>query len=221
MRDVLNSMRRRVGELAFERRYGVDTAGRTSLDDLGLDGPERVYYSPANWLSLRRALPRRSVRGDDVFLDLGSGKGRVVLQAASAYRFGRVVGVELAPQLHEAARVNVSTVRTRLRSGRIELVNSDVLAYEVPDDVTVVFMNNPFRGATFRAAVAGLIASAERRPRRMRLVYYNPVEEPVLLATGRFVRVRRVASSPLRRSRGPFGTICVYELVPGDAHRRA
>jgi Histone methylation protein DOT1 len=49
---------------------------------VGLDQPERMLYAPSSWLFLPRALRSLDVDSDDVFVDFGSGKGRVVFQAA-------------------------------------------------------------------------------------------------------------------------------------------
>lgn len=48
---------------------------------------------------LREANPRRS----EVFYDLGSGTGKAVLMAATAFNFARVVGIEVLPELHRVA----------------------------------------------------------------------------------------------------------------------
>jgi hypothetical protein len=54
-----------------ERHHGIRTGGLVPLEELGLAAPDRVHYKPAPW----RALPRRQVGPDDVFVDLGSGMG--------------------------------------------------------------------------------------------------------------------------------------------------
>jgi SAM-dependent methyltransferase len=142
------------------------------------------------WGALSRGVSTAAeVSGDDVFLDLGSGRGRMVL-LASRYRFRRVIGVEVAEPLTAVARRNVASCRLRPHCGEIELVNADVLDYRIPDDVTVVYMFNPFRGAIFDAVVAELIASVDRRPRPLRLIYRNGRNCERLTSTGRFRLVR-------------------------------
>ena len=175
----------------FDRPLGVDTTSEVALSALGLQDAERVDYEPSGWLGVRRALARMDVREDDVFLDLGSGKGRVVLQAAQR-PFRRVIGVELAGELHDIALRNVEIARPKLCCQDVELVRADVMEYRVPDDVTVVYMCNPFRGGIFDAATQALIDSVDRAPRTVRLIYQVPTEHDRLLATGRF-RLTRVA----------------------------
>lgn len=82
--------------------------------------------------------------------------GPVVLQAAR-YPFRRVIGVELSPVLHAHAQRNVELALATLRCKDVALVNRDVLAYEVPDDVTVVYFYNPFQGSVFSSIVGKLL----------------------------------------------------------------
>ncbi|UBU09370.1 methyltransferase domain-containing protein [Nonomuraea gerenzanensis] len=207
----LRSLRGRLARLLYDQRYGVSTADFADLADFGLDHPDRVYYSPAHWGTLRRALPVRDVGAQDVFLDLGAGKGRMVLEAAGNYPFKQVIGVELSPELAEVARANLVTTRLRTRARKVEIVQSDVLDYDIPDDVSVVFLNNPFRGRTFAAAMDRLLDSADRNPRPITVIYFNPVEEAHLLSTGRFRHLRTV--TPWRRKdTGVFGTTRVYTV---------
>jgi 16S rRNA G966 N2-methylase RsmD len=175
-----------------ERRYAIRTSGVVPLEELGVAGPDRVRYKPAPWLVLRRALPRRSVGPDDVFVDFGSGMGRVVFQAALWYPFRRVIGVELSARLHRIAQDNIDRNRARLRCTDVELVRADVLDYPVPDEVTVVFFDNPFTGQIFGAVLDRLLASVDRAPRTVTIVYFNPVEHDRLMRTGRVRLVRRV-----------------------------
>jgi predicted RNA methylase len=173
----------------FDKRYGLDTA---DFPDLELDPPhpDQIAYQPLGFLRLRRLLPRREVGPSDVFLDLGSGKGRAVIQAALLYPFKRVEGVEISPSLHEAAVRNVEVVRHRLRCGDVRLHRMDVLDFAIPDDASVILLNNPFTGEIFKTVVARLLESASRYPRAMRIIYSNPIEEGALLASGRVEQVR-------------------------------
>jgi hypothetical protein len=202
-------MRGLVSNLLYERRYGVDTSGRLLLD--GHDA-ENIYYIGVNWRLLHRVLPPDSVSDRDVFIDLGSGKGRAVLQAATDYPFAKVIGVELVQELNDIARQNIARTTRRLRCRDIELICADLREYRLPDDVTVIFTNNAVRGPTFETVLQGISASLGRNPRPARLVYYNPAEDAAVLSTGAWRKVRTFAS---RGSQWPFGATCVYESAAG------
>ncbi len=182
--------RRRVQNAFFDDRYGVDTDGVIGLDELGISDPLSVHYLPTGVWNLRRILPRRDVSEDDVFVDFGSGKGRVVLQAALHYPFRRVYGIEMSEQLHRIAEQNVELSRDRFRCRDVRLVRANVLDFEIPDDVTIAFFYNPFVGEVFKNVISRLLASVDRRPRPLRIIYGNPVEEEALLRTGRVRLVR-------------------------------
>jgi SAM-dependent methyltransferase len=198
---------RRAGTRLFERALGIDTTGIVELHELQIEDFEREGYEGSGWLDLRRMLRPGEVKPSDVFLDLGSGKGRVLMLAAR-YPFARVIGVEVSEHLNAAARRNLD------RHGQVELVTADVLDYEIPDDVTVVYMYNPFRGSTFSAVIAELIASVDRRPRTVRLIYLNPREHGRLMATGRFKLVRKAGRLRLRRDEAARSYIRLYVLEP-------
>jgi SAM-dependent methyltransferase len=205
--------RRVASEQLIERRRGIETGRVVDLDALGIESEERVRYEPSGWLDLRRALRGRDVGPDDVFLDLGSGKGRVVL-AAARYPFKRVIGVELSEQLNDVARRNLKAMQPKLRCRAVEIVSADVVDYEIPDDVTLVYLYNPFRGAVFDAAMRKLIASVDRRPRTVRVLYRTPLERARLEATGRFRLERVVHGLRPRREWSRYRSLRVYALEP-------
>lgn len=211
MRRHYERLRRTIGRLAYEKRYGVRTAELIELDQLGIAGAGRGYYVAASWRTLRRTLSAREITKKDVFVDFGSGMGRMVLEAARL-PFNRVIGVELSTELHEIARQNVRTTRQNLKCREVELQRTDVLDYEIPDDVTVVFFNNPFQGEVFTTVVKRLVATLDRNPRTIKVIYYNPVEERAVLDTGRARLVRTMTHNRRRQEGSPFGLTKVFEL---------
>jgi 16S rRNA G966 N2-methylase RsmD len=209
--------RRRIIDL-LERREGITTQGRFEPEALGFTSEHRTRYQPSNWLVLRRILPPREVGADDVFIDLGSGMGRIVFQAAKAYRFRRVIGVELSKQLHAIAEENVANNKARLRCPDIRLVASDVMEYEMPADVTVVYLANPFTGPIFQDVVDRLVTSVACNPRPLRVIYFNPVEERRLLSAG-FECVRTIRGMRPGRAWSLTNTTRMYRLSGTDGTR--
>jgi SAM-dependent methyltransferase len=193
------------GRLVFERRGQIRTEGDVQLAELGVEAPHRNRYEPSGWTDLRRVLRARDVRPGDVFVDFGSGKGRMV-QMAARLPFARVVGVEIAEDLNQIARMNAERTKAEAACGEVEFVTSDAVAFAVPDDMTHAYFFNPFEGPVFEAVIANIIESLDRAPRALTLYYRNPRWEQCIASTGRFRRVR--VSRSLRRN--PTRTICVY-----------
>ncbi len=197
----------------LDRRLGIETEGEVGLEQLGVAGEDRNQYQPARWLALRRILPATEVGSNDVFIDFGSGKGRVVCQAARRYSCRRVIGVELSADLNAVAQANVARQRAQFRCQDVELVTCDVLDYEIPDDVTIAFFNNPFTGAVFASVIDRLIGSADARPRPLRVIYAHRSEESYLLGTGRFVVIRSARGLRPGRQWSDETTVRMYRLV--------
>jgi hypothetical protein len=200
--------------VTVERLRGLHTSQVVQLATVGLAHPERVDYHPSGWLALRSLLSRSEVGPDDVFADIGAGKGRVVYQAARRYGLKRVIGVELSPQLAEEARSNLKRNRRRLRCHDVEIVTSDALAWEVPDDLTIAYLFRPFTGATFRGFIENLIASYDRSPRRLRILYVKPEDHDALLATGRIREISPPMGLIPRLQRYDADWARLYEVTP-------
>jgi 16S rRNA G966 N2-methylase RsmD len=188
-RPVYARLRDRLGHAIYARGAKLSTGGVVMLEELGLAGPERRFYKPAGWSILPRILPTREVSVDDVFIDYGSGMGRIVYEAAARYQFKRVIGVELSSQLNEIARSNIDRNTHLLRCREVQFATADVLDYEPPPDVTVAFFNNPFKGKILETALTRLLDAADGP---LRIIYVNPIEHDLLMTSGRLKVVRRL-----------------------------
>ncbi len=193
-------------QAVFDRR--IETAATVGSDELGFVDGRRNQYRVSGWFYLRRGLKGYVVGGDDVFVDFGSGKGRVVYQAARL-PFRRVVGIELAEDLNQIARQNIEQNRGRLRCQDVELITADVTTCPVPDDMTVAYAFNPVRGELFQRLIENIVASLDRHPRRIRFIYANPRDAAEVTRSGRFKLVGR--SWGIRRDLDP--SIHVYESI--------
>ena len=176
----------------FRRRYDADLDGTVYVDELGLehDGGY-AFYLGSLWLPTLLALRRARLGNDDVLADLGAGKGLVLLLAASL-RIRRVVGVELSQRLADIARRNVERNRHRQRAQSVDVASVDALDWDIPDDLSVVYLYCPFWGEPFRAVMTRLFEAVERRSSPLRIIYNYPWEHNWLVSSGK-VRVLDVA----------------------------
>lgn len=159
-----------------ERRLGIDTADCDEWAD-SQDDPSLSVYEPLSYECIDRAMAAVDVRpGRDVLLDYGSGKGRIVTVAAT-HPFKRVIGIELLPELNAIAKENLRKAEKRLRCREVELLTVDATQWEVPEDVSVVFFFNPFRGSVLAAVLDQIRASLQRNPRRLSIIYVQPKED--------------------------------------------
>ncbi len=178
----------------LERLAGIDTSRDVGYEGLEFGEEKGSIYMAASWSALPSVLSRREVSASDVFLDVGSGKGRLLYQAAVLYPFQRVIGVDLSEELNRVARANIDRNRRRLRCQDVQVVTADAVRYVIPGDVTVVCMNNPFGGELFETFMDGVVDSLHRNPRRLTLLYGNPIMHDSALRHG-FSMVKRSGHS--------------------------
>lgn len=202
--SVLGAAKRALTKFLLERRFGLETSDVVELSELDLADDTRNNYIPSGWGTMKRISQTREITSKDVFVDFGSGKGRMVFMAA-LYPFKRVVGIELATDLHRIAEANIAKNRQRLRCHDVQLVNQDVLTFEIPHDMTFAYFFNPFTGDVFKRVIDGIGASLREHPRRLTIIYTNPVMHEYLAAQP-WIEVRQYAA----------GQVGVYETAPGN-----
>jgi hypothetical protein len=70
---------------SFDKKYNVETAREVRLHELEIDSPnveQGVFYAGTDPKSFRRIIDSLKIEFENfVFVDLGSGKGRVLLMA--------------------------------------------------------------------------------------------------------------------------------------------
>ena len=168
----------------FEWRLGIATTGRISRETLGYDRAECNHYGPSAYGNIQRIIKALNVqRHKDVFIDFGSGKGRVLVMAAM-HPFARIIGIERSPDLNEIAKHNIERARRSLECHQIEVVTADAAAYQLPDDATAVYFASPFSGEILDVVLDNVKASLIRAPRRLSVISHgydpaNPFETQV------------------------------------------
>lgn len=182
----------RLSERLHDFWLGVSTRGFRSASGYA---PSKEYqsYEPLEYESIYRALGTVSFQaGPQVLLDYGAGMGRV-LAAATRYPFQRLIGVELSPELCALARANVARVLSKRGLPPIEVVQGDARGYQVPDDVTVFFLYNPFVGEVLEAVVRHIDESLARSPREAKVLYVRfPHDTNAFEASAQLRRVARL-----------------------------
>lgn len=169
---------RGIEEWWFDRSRGVRTAGNASFrqagDAVGSGGGDGEIYVPARAANGRAALREARVkdRAATTFIDLGSGKGRMLFVAAEM-GFGRCVGVEFSRSLHGHAVENIGRFRGR-GAGQIESVLADAGEFAFPAGALVVYLFNPFGAETMGRVMANLTRSMAEAPRHVVVVLLWP-----------------------------------------------
>jgi SAM-dependent methyltransferase len=163
----------RMSERYHEWSLGVSTSQAFMPEDLGYWEEGYYMYTPTDYQSFHRVMRHVDVREQGIFLDYGSGLGRVLLMAAQ-YPFRRVLGVELSARLNERAYQNVACCRGRLRCRNIELIQANATVFMPPSDVSVMYLYSPFGPTVLPKVLDNIRQSLEACPRELLLICKNP-----------------------------------------------
>jgi len=163
--------------LAFDLRYGVETRTIVQHDGSGRAQPGvHTYYQRTPPGRFRRIMAALDVdAGRFTFVDVGCGKGAVLLLAAKA-GFRRVIGVELSEPLAASAERNIEKSRGIPKDDvAFDVVCADVTEWEPPRTPLFVFLFNPLTAEPLRTFLANLQRSLHDAPRPAYVVYAYPL----------------------------------------------
>lgn len=158
----------RAREAGGDRRLGIDT---TVVRFNSPGHPERSPYEPVHYEALAIIDERVSVSDDEVFYDLGCGKGRVLCHYALK-PIRSATGVEYGQSLYEAARRNLDGLKGK-KAQEWHVLHNDVQDVDL-SDATLIFMFNPFGREIMRSVLRKVSGKSG-----LRIVYAGPAQAPV------------------------------------------
>jgi SAM-dependent methyltransferase len=162
----------------FDRRYGIETTQWDESRQYQGDGPNSVFgnwYMPTEISLFHLMIEDLTIDPREfLFVDLGSGKGRMLVAAAEA-GFRCVVGVEYSADLHALAEQNVRIyLQQSRRSAEIQTLHADAAEYEFPDERLVIFFFNSFLEPVLSVVLENLRKSLEWRARDVYILHNGP-----------------------------------------------
>jgi hypothetical protein len=162
----------------FDLNHGVETTLRVHPTDLDIKSSNWIHagaYFPTPAGLLMEVLPTLNIHYEEfTFIDLGSGKGRIIL-LASDFPFHEIIGIEFSPELHSAAERNIalySSSSQRCRS--ISVLCMDFTEFEFPPTPVVLYLYNPASEIVIRALARNIAHSLQENPRDIWIIYVTP-----------------------------------------------
>ena len=135
-----------------------------------------VPYLPCPVATVLAAIAHANVTSEDVFVDIGSGIGRVAL-LVNLVTGAQCIGLELQPKLVAAARERANQLNLR----GVSFVLADAVAALRRDGTgTVFFLYCPFSGTHLEQLLEVLEHVARRRSIRICCVQMSPLDRPWL-----------------------------------------
>ena len=181
----------RIESYLFDHRYGVDTFRNVHLTDLKIEGASTAFgrrYQPMLVRHVKQILKDIDPQPNDVLVDFGSGKGRVLL-VSSLFSFKRIVGVEFSPELCAIAEGNIKSFRQGRSVCPIRIHCMDALNYRIDPEENIFFFFNPFDIPILNQVVRNIEASHQDYPRKIRIVLINLDSERVKSVFKMFSRI--------------------------------
>jgi len=156
-----------IRDFRSDRRLGIETTtcyfpkGHATLYN------DEFHYAAVEYRTLEKIINYLELKEDDVFVDFGCGKGRIIIFAATK-KIKKAVGIEYDKALADIAKNNIASLK--LRGSNIEVIHSDAATFD-PKEGTVFFMNNPFGWKTLLSVLDNIAKSIRANPRNVRIVY--------------------------------------------------
>ena len=156
----------------FDIRHNVVTcreADPRALVVVGTNAEHAIVYIPTTPQTGRfmlRDLPIKDL-SHYTFIDMGSGKGRMLLLAAEL-PFRRIIGVEFASDLSALAQRNVKKYRNAKQACfDIETLNVDAMQFEFPPEPSIIYFFYPFERFVMEPVIDNLNLAPWRNIRAM------------------------------------------------------
>ena len=168
-------------------KYGANTFAPVELKNLKIiDGDVRKgsRYEAVSFYMLEQLFNAfRKVSDLRSIVDLGSGKGRVMMTAAH-FGFLEICGIDFAKELCDQAADNMKIKERQFPGIKWRVLNQNVKDYEIRSDDSVFFMFNPFSRSVMKTFLRNLDVSCDQFPRTVYFLYASPQYQKLLLDAG-------------------------------------
>jgi SAM-dependent methyltransferase len=193
--------RNRYGDAEYDWDYRVDTTSATVGWRERLLGQFHSAYQPTEPALFKEMMASLKIDFREfTFIDVGSGKGRVLLMAAD-YPFRRILGIELLPALHRVAQQNLDAYKSDSQQCfALETVCGNAREFIFPAEPIVLYLFNPLPEPALIEMMTNLDHSLRQFPRVVYLLYHNPLLEHVVARHPAFAKIEGAPQHSLFRS---------------------
>jgi SAM-dependent methyltransferase len=108
------------------------------------------------------------------FVDIGSGKGRLVIYAKK-YGFLHTIGIEFAKELYAISMQNIKALKIK----GVEIVYGDAVKYKLEKETRVIYFLNPFEALVFDKLLPKFIEQIKDFNKPIYFVYRVPIYKEV------------------------------------------
>ena len=99
---------------------------------------------------------------NSVILDIGSGEGLPLCYFAQR-GFKKVMGIEFSGDLVKISRTNLKLIEHKYNNFQWDIIEGDAYDYQIPDEVNVIWMFNPFSGDLLEKVLMNIQNAGQKR----------------------------------------------------------
>ena len=131
-------------------------------------------------LTDRKILRFLSISRGDSILDIGCGKGKMVF-FFHKLGFGKSDGIDFSKKLVDCARYNMKILKTEC-----SIINADAIDFCGYANYNYFYLGNPFGKQTMHLVMDKIEESFRKKPRKITIIYYNPLCHEEIVESGFF-----------------------------------
>ena len=174
-------------EIRGERKYHINTSRLNDLQHIVIKGNNRkeaeIYQGASYYLLEKIFTQLQKLNAPDDIIDVGSGKGRVMVVAAH-YGFTRITGIDFAHALCLDAENNCRTITKCFPLVKWKVLHADAATFKFRKHDHVFFFFNPFKKTVMGGVIKNILQSLKECPRKIFVVYMNPQHKDLFVNAG-------------------------------------
>jgi 16S rRNA G966 N2-methylase RsmD len=162
----------------YDMIHGVDTQTYKPLNQYPVSLSQiiknSVQYQPTYTSVIRHTIAKTAefINRPVSFVDLGSGKGKVMLEAMR-FNFTMVHGVEIDPELVGIAENNIKIMYPASLNYTLHLM--DIGQYLFPQDLGIIFLFNPCDEVVLGEIIKNIDLQYQKYQKDIFIIYVNPI----------------------------------------------
>ena len=172
------------GALKYQLKRSFPPIPLRNLTLVNADITKSSPYEAVSYYMLEKLLLHmQKISAECFIVDLGCGKGRVMVVAAHL-GFKRITGIDFAKELCVEAARNMETTQRSVPGIEWQVICVNVLDYSIKPEDSVFFMFNPFVEETLQVFLDDLDNSCKLLPRKTWFLYASPLHALALQNRG-------------------------------------
>lgn len=185
-RGALSLFQEIIDNYFFDFFHNVETRFRDGKSD-----KLNNHYAPTYYSVIKEAFNVIKNRKELILIDVGCGKGKVLL-VASDFEFKKIIGIELSKKFLNTCKKNINNYKELKKKKIIKLIHIDALKYKVTNE-NVFYFFDPFSEKILNKFLKKILLSYKYNKRKIYIIFANPPKYNKLIKDNfkKFITIKR------------------------------